>query len=231
MSDGLLAYALEDGVAVIRLDDGKANAFSPAMVEAVGKALDQAEADNAGAVLLAGRPGRFSAGFDLSVMQAGPRPCRELVESGAHLGLRMYEFGRPVVGAITGHALAAGAVFLCCMDVRIGADIPAKIGLNEVAIGMPLPIFAVEVARDRLSRRHFYSATALARVYSPSEAVDAGYLDAVVPAEDLEDTAMAEARRLAALPDPAYGITKKWARHAVADYIRDTLTEDMDRIG
>lgn len=230
MSEAPVSVTIEDHIAVVRVDDGRANALSHAVLDALDGALDRAERE-ASAVLMTGRPGKFCAGFDLTVMMAGARERRVLVEKGAHLFLRMAEFARPIVVACTGHALAAGAVWLTSVDWRIGADIDAKIGLNEVAIGMPLPIFAVELARERLSKRHFLAATAHARIYTPRESVDAGYLDEVVPEADLLATARAKAAALGALKDPAYRLTKRSATRATLRLIRDTLEEDMDKVG
>lgn len=221
----------ESGVAVVCVDDGRANALSMDVLDGLGAALDQAERDGSSAVVMAGREGRFCAGFDLKVMMSGARERRLLVEKGAHLFLRMAEFPRPIVIACGGHALAAGAVWLTSVDWRIGADLDAKIGLNEVAIGMALPIFAMELARERLSKRHFLAATAHARVYSPRLAIDAGYLDEVVAPGELMHAATAKAAELGALKDPAFSYTKRSAMRAVLRLIRDTLEEDMDRIG
>ncbi len=228
MSD-LLSYGLQDDVAVLRMDDGKANALSHAMIDALRKALDRAESE-AGAVALLGRPGRLSAGFDLSVMKDGPDAARELVTAGAELLLRLYEFPLPTVTGASGHALAAGALVLCASDTRIGARGDFKIGLNETAIGMALPIFGVEFARDRLSKRHFTAAGVQARIYDPEGAVAAGYLDRVVDAEELEGAVLAEAGALAKLPRGAYAATKRSSRRATIAHIRETLAEDMGRI-
>jgi enoyl-CoA hydratase len=180
--------------------------------------------------VLAGRPGKFSAGFDLSVMTRSTEAMRDLVQSGAELLLRWYEYDLPTVAACTGHALAAGALLLLTTDVRIGSDSPAKIGLNEVAIGMPLPIFAVEFARDRLTKKTFTQATMGACVFSPEEAAVAGYLDRVVPADTVLDEAVAEARRLATLSTGAYARTKHAARQATIDHVRATLADDMAKL-
>ena len=128
---------------------------------------------------------------------AAPDAVRALVKEGALLTMRVYEFERPVVIACTGHALAAGAILLMAADVRIGSAGPFKIGLNEVAIGMPIPIFAAELARDRLSRRHVTAATALATIYDPQGALDAGYFDGVVEPDGVVDAALERAAALA----------------------------------
>jgi enoyl-CoA hydratase len=195
----LPTYRLDDGVAVITLDDGKANAFSDAVLAVLEELLDQLEADGARALVLVGREGRFSAGFDLKEMTAGLEGMRALVGRGGRWLLRLYGLGVPTVAACTGHALAAGAITLLACDVRIGADVAAKIGLTEVSIGMPLPAFAVELARERLTTASFVAATLQASAYDPAGAAAVGYLDRVVPADALVDEAMAEARRLAEL--------------------------------
>ncbi len=210
----LPSYRLDDGVAVVTLDDGKANALSAAVVDRLEAHFDSVEADGARALVITGRPGRFSAGFNLAEMTASVESMRNLVGNGARCFLRLYGLGVPTVAACTGHALAGGAIMLMACDVRIGADIGAKIGLNEVAIGMPLPIFAVEMARDRLTTTAFGPSTFGATLYDPAGAVEVGYLDRVVPADELDDAAMAEARRLGELRTGAYAQTKRNARGA-----------------
>ena len=230
MSDSILSYDLDGDVAVLRLDDGKANAIGPATVTALDEALTRAEGE-AGAILLTGREGKLSAGFDLSVMTSGEAAMQGLVKSGAELLVRWYASPLPTVAACTGHALAMGSLLLLASDTRIGADGPFKLGLNEVAIGMGLPIFAVELARDRLSPRAFTAATIQGQVYDPAGALEAGYLDQLVAADELEATAREEAGRLAQLRRGAVSHTKARARQATVDLIRSTLDEDMAATG
>ena len=225
------SYEVTDGVAVLRLDDGKANAVGYSAIAAIDAAIEDAE-NNARALVIEGRPGRFSAGFDLGVMQQGPEAARDLVAAGARTAIRLYGSRVPVVAACTGHALAFGAIMLLSSDVRIGADIDAKIGLNEVSIGMPLPIFAVELARDRLAPRHFTAATALATVYSPEGAAEAGFLDEVVASDELGETAVRRAAMLAGYVRPtAFALTRRSARRATIDHILATLDEDLESFG
>jgi enoyl-CoA hydratase len=223
MAEELVRYELRDAVAVLRFDDGKANALSSAAIAALGRALDRAEKDEARALALLGRPGRFSAGFDLAVMGQGGEAMLELVRSGAELGLRLFEFGCPVVAGCSGHALAMGALLLLCADTRIGADGEFKIGLNEVAIGMPLPLFAIELAKARLSRRHLTRAVAEAEIYAPRGAVDAGWLDRVVAPEALAGEVLTEAVRLGALDARAHAASKRSLRADTAAAIRASL--------
>lgn len=219
-------YQLTDGVAVVTLDDGKANAISGTLLEGLHRALDQAESE-ARAVVIVGREGRFSAGFDLAAMTASPESMRTLVTDGARLLMRLYGLAMPTVAACTGHALAAGALVLLSCDHRVGAEGSFKIGLNEVGIGMALPMFAIELARERLASNEFGPATMQARIYDPAGAVGAGYLDRVVAPAEVLDTALADAQRLAELRTGAYARTKLIARQGVISRILTALDADM----
>ena len=166
MSEPKLTIERVDDVVVVHLDDGKANALSAELIGAIMSAVDTAEADQSvAALVLHGREGRFCAGFDLDVMRGGDLAAVVgLVSDGGALVHRLYGSTLPVVAACTGHALAAGALLLLGCDVRLGADIDCKIGLNEVAIGMVLPDWALTIAAERLSPRHLQMAVATARV-------------------------------------------------------------------
>lgn len=225
MTASPLTIERRENVHVLRMDDGKANALSHAMLDALGAALDDAEA-NASAIVLAGREGRFSAGFDLSVMMAGPEPAKELLAKGSALLLRLYEFPLPVVVAATGHALAGGALLLMTGDYRVASQGAFRIGLNEVQIGMPLPILAVEFARDRLSPNALTAATLLATIYDPESAKQAGYVDAVETG-DVVARAHARAVELANLDRRAFSESKKRLRGKTLAYIRETLAGDV----
>lgn len=227
--DEALQVSIEDEVAVLRLDDGKANAMSHDVIDQFHTGLDRALAD-ARAVAIIGRPGRFSAGFDLRVMQAGDKPMQDLVLAGADLFLRVYAHPQPVVAACTGHALAGGALLLLSADTRIGVMGDFKIGLNEVAIGMPLPAFAVELARDRLSPNELTAATVQSRIYDPAGAVQSGYLDRLAESDDPTEEAVAEARGLGELRSGAVAATKTRLRTATIRRIRASLPDDITEL-
>ena len=224
-----LNYALNDGIAVLSMDDGKANALGPDMLDALEAALDRAEGE-AKALVLFGRPGRFCGGFDLKVMMSSQEAARNLVTRGAEVLLRIYGSSLPTVIACTGHAIAAGSIVLLVGDSRIGAEGDFKIGLNETAIGMQLPIMGQELARDRLDPRYLTRAVIQAELFSPFDAVTAGYLDHVVVPDELVSAAMAEAKRLSALVGHAYAGTKKVLRAATIKHVQDTLEADIARL-
>jgi enoyl-CoA hydratase len=221
-----VTHEIIDTTAIIRIDDGKANALGPEVIGAIDAALD--DSTEARAVVLFGREGRFSAGFDLAVMKEGPAAAQGLVRRGAELCMRLYGWPAPVLAGSDGHALAAGALLLLSCDVRVGSDTPGRIGLPETTIGMPLPVFATELARDRVSRRHFTAATLLGTTYGPHEAHDVGFLDRVVPVADLETTVLDMARSLADTIDPAgFAQTRINARQATIDHVTRTLDADL----
>lgn len=225
---GPVTVTVLDGVAIIDIDDGKANALGFAVLDGLDAALDRASEDDIAAVAVIGREGKFSAGFDLSVMTSGPAAARDMLGRGAEIGLRLVAFPKPVVFGVTGHALAMGAILLCCADVRIGADGPFKIGLNEVAIGMPVPAFAVEVCRARLSVPAFNRAVQLAHIHSPAEAHAAGFLDEVVDAGQVRDRAIAVAAELGErLHAGPFRVTRRTVRGEMADALHTELVESL----
>jgi enoyl-CoA hydratase len=219
-------------VALIEMDDGKANALSHAMIDAIADALAEAERDESTvAAVLVGREGRFSAGFDLSVIQSGDaNAILELVASGGQLVRTIYGCGVPVVAACTGHALAAGALMLLGSDVRVGADGPFKIGLNEVAIGLTLPDWAHTIAFERLSKRHIQRAIANARVTGPADAVDVGFLDRVVAPDQVVDAAIEEAASMSQLDPGAYRRTMAGFRLPTLEQMDADIAADRSRI-
>ena len=201
-----LTITHRDTITLLGVDDGKANALSRELIAEIESAVDDAEADpSTSAVVIAGRPGVFSAGFDLNVMRSGDRSAAVgLVSDGGSLVRKLYGASVPVVAACTGHAVAAGALLLLGCDVRVGANGPFTIGLNEVAIGMVLPDWAETIAATRLHRPQYQRSVFNARLTDPSGAVDAGVLDQLADPDDVVATAIREAEQLAALDRPAY---------------------------
>lgn len=229
MTQSPLTYTLEDRTAIVSMDDGKANALSDAMITALLESLARAQTE-AKAVVLVGRADRFCAGFDLRAMMASADSAKALLRRGAELLMTMYGLSIPLVLACTGHALAGGALVLLTGDVRIGAEGPFRIGLNEVSIGLPVPLLGLALARDRLAPAALGPATMLAQIYSPAEAVVAGYLDQLAPPSEVLARAKAEAARLAALAQPAFHGTKLRLRSKTVEHVFATLEADLQSI-
>jgi enoyl-CoA hydratase len=220
-------------VLVLHLDDGKANALTFELIAAIGSAVADAEDDgDVGAVVIHGREGRFSGGFDLGVMLGGDfGQIIGLVSDGGDMVRQLWGSAVPVVAACTGSAVAAGALTLLGCDVRVGADVPCKIGLNEVAIKMVLPDWALTIATERLSKRHVHRATANARLTGAHEAVDVGFLDEVVPADRVLDRAVEIATELAETLDPsAYGRTVEKVRGGLLTEMAEQIAADRSAV-
>jgi len=221
----LVSYQLLDGVATIVMDDGKVNVLSSQMLASIGEALDQSVSDGA-PVVLTGRVGIFSGGFDLKVLTAGGPDAARMLEDGFELALRLLEHPTPVVIATNGHTVAMAVFLLLSGDYRMGVDGPFQIVANEVAIGMTMPWAAIEICRQRLTPSHFSRVVNLAEAYTPAQGVAAGLLDEVVDAGDLMPAATTMAQRLAGLDRAAHAATKLRSRRAALNAIRAGLEKD-----
>jgi enoyl-CoA hydratase len=222
----LVTYDSTDGISTIALDDGKANVLSARMLGEINAALDRAEAER-NVVMLTGRPGMFSGGFDLAVFKEGGAPVAEMLEAGARTAERLLSFPSPVVVACTGHAIAMGAFLLLSGDVRLGVAKGAfKIVVNEVQIGLTVPRFAVEVCRQRLLPTRFNTAVLTAQPHTPEQAVEAGFLDYVVPENELMSAARDKAKQLSTLARSAFTATKLRARESTLVALRQAIELD-----
>jgi len=222
----LVTYERSGAIARITIDDGKVNAMSPAMLEALHAAFDRAQDDRAIAVLT-GRDKTFSAGFDLKVFARGDaREITTMLRRGAELVLRLLSFPTPVVVACNGNAYPMGAFLMLASDVRIGADGPFRIGLNEVAIDLTVPYFAVELARLRLAPPYFHR-IAIGEMLAPREAVVAGFLDRVVTPEELPEAGSAAASSLTRISLAAHVATKLRLRGPAIRAIREAIDAEF----
>lgn len=229
MSD-LVTVTEKDTHVLLTMDDGKANALSFDMFDALNAGLDAA-ASAGKVVVIAGRPGKFSAGFDLSIMGQGGDQMMSLLRAGAELARRLMAFDTPVILAVSGHALAMGALTCLSADYRIGVKGNYKLGLNEAAIGMTLPWFGIELARDRLAKAHFGQAVGLARIYDAEAAVTAGFLDDAVEEDELLPRAQAMAAVASSLDMKSHRNSKLRVREEFFRRFDDALERDFDQGG
>ncbi|PVZ39530.1 crotonase/enoyl-CoA hydratase family protein [Pseudomonas sp. CC120222-01a] len=226
----LITYHAEDGIATLTLNNGKVNAISPDVIAAFNAALDRATQERA-VVIITGQPGILSGGYDLKVMTSGPKEAVALVTAGSTLARRLLSHPFPVIVACPGHAVAKGAFLLLSADYRIGVEGPYKIGLNEVQIGMTMHHAGIELARDRLSRSAFHRSVINAEMFEPKDALDAGFLDKVVPAEQLLDVAQGAARELKKLNMLAHKNTKLKVRKGLLDTLDEAILLDQGHMG
>lgn len=221
----LVSYSFVDGIATLTLANGKVNAISPAVITDFNAALDQAEADQA-VVILTGQTGILSGGYDLKVMVSSPQAAQNLVAAGSALARRMLAHPQPVIVACPGHAVAKGAFLLLSADYRIGVEGAFQIGLNEVKIGMTLHHVGIALARDRLSPAVFQRSVNNAEMFNPQGALQAGFFDQVVSAQDLMSTAHAVAQQFKQLNMIAHKNTKHKVRKALLDALDAAIETD-----
>lgn len=214
---------INNDIATITLDDGKANAIDWDWMAAFIKLLDKAESE-AKALIITGRSGVFSGGFNLKKLPNASRDqLSQLLDDASEMLARIYESKLPIIAACSGHAIAMGSFFLCACDTRIGIKGDYKFGANETLNNMNLPVFAVELPRDRLDPHYMTRSLIQSEMYGVDDAIKAGYLDMAVDEDMLMTTANGLAQKLAQLPARAYGANKNLVRGRTIGRIRDAI--------
>lgn len=202
-----VAYQSKENYVVLTINNGKANAISHEVILGLHEGLTKAEQENK-VVIITGQSGIFSAGFDLKVMTKSPEAAKELVTKGSELSLKMLSFSQPIIIACSGHAIAKGAFLLLSADYRIGVEGNFKIGLNEVQIGMTMHNAGIAIAKARLTKVYVNRSVNNAEIYNPKQAIHAGFLDVIVPENNLLQTAIQAAEMFAKLNKKAHAQTK-----------------------
>jgi enoyl-CoA hydratase len=221
-----VTYQSEENYAIITINNGKANAISHEVIVGLNASLDKASEENK-VVILTGKTGFFSAGFDLKVMAKSPESAKELVTKGSKLSLRMLSFPQPIIVACSGHAIAKGAFLLLSADYRIGVEGAFKIGLNEVMIGMTMHNAGIAIAKARLSEVYLNRSVNNAEMYSSKEAIEAGFLDLIVPENHLMSTAVKVAEMSAKLNKKAHAETKLKVRKQHLEALEIAIELDL----
>ena len=222
----LVHYSLQDNIATIRIDDGKRNALSPAVLREIYQALQQAESDRA-AIILTGRESVFSAGFDLKVMKRGGIEALNMLRLGYSLTARIMRYPHPVIVACNGHALAMGVFLMLSADYVIGSRGDFKIAANEVAIGMTMPRVAAATLRHRLVPAAFQRAVTLSQYFDPESALKAGFFDELVAPAELMLRAEARVNDAMKLDQRAHTVSKRRIRKALVRTIRFSVPLDL----
>ncbi len=225
-SDRSVHYDLDDGVATIRIDDGKRNALAPQVLSEIYAALERAEEDRA-AIILTGRESVFSAGFDLKVMKRGGPEALRMLRLGYSLTARVLEYPYPVIAACNGHCLAMGAFLMLSADYVIGSRGDFRIAANEVAIGMTMPRVAAAMLQHRLTPAACQRAVVLAEYFDADSALSAGFFDELVDPPDLSSRARSLALRFESLNRNAHTASKRRIRRSLIRRIRRGLWLDL----
>lgn len=222
----VVTYKSEEQIAIITINNGKANAISHDVIDGLNESLNQAEKEEK-VVILTGTPGILSGGFDLKVMKASPKSALELVTKGSKLALRMLFFPMPIVIACNGHAIAKGAFLLLCADYRIGTEGDFKIGLNEVLIGMTMHHAGIAIAKARLSEVYLNRSVVNAEIFNPKDAIKAGFLDLIVNEDLVMPTAKKVATMFTQLNKKAHAETKLKVRKHHLENLEKAIELDL----
>lgn len=228
--NSFVTYTSKENYAIITINNGKVNAISNEVIKGLNDGLDKALEENK-VVIITGKDGFFSAGFDLKIMTSSPESAKELVTKGSQLSLKMLSFPQPIIIACSGHAIAKGAFLLLSADYRIGIDGAYKISLNEVQIGMTMHNAGIAIAKARLTAVYLNRSVNNAEIYNPKQAVNAGFLDRITPEKELMPTAIKVAGLFAMLPKKAHAETKlkvrKYDLHDLENAIALDLKSDI----
>jgi len=230
----LLTVSLGLGAGLVQAQEvlrvhGWEGRLAPSVIEAFNAALDRAEQDRA-VVVITGQPGILSGGYDLKVMTSGPQNAVELVAAGSTLARRMLAHPYPIIVACPGHAVAKGAFILLSADYRLGVEGPFSIGLNEVQIGMTMHHVGIELARDRLRKSAFHRSVINGEMFDPQGALEAGFLDKVVPVEELPSATRAIAKQLQKINMTAHRNTKLKVRKALLETLDAAIELDRQHL-
>jgi enoyl-CoA hydratase len=201
----------QGGVAVMRLDDGKANAMSLEFCEALTARF--ADLSSSRAVVLTGTGHIFSAGVDLLRLSEGGAPyVHKFLPALCTMFAAVFSHAAPVVAAINGHAIAGGCVLACAADRRLMAREGGRIGVTELLVGVPFPPVAMEIMRDATAPQLFAEAILSGATFTPVEALARGWVHKVVEPPALLERAVEAANALAALPPKAFALSKRQIR-------------------
>jgi len=222
----------QDGVAVLRMADGKANAMSLEFCRTLTARFGEIGSSKARAVVMTGSGGIFSAGVDLIRLLDGGAPyVREFMPVLATMFVAVFSCPKPVVAAINGHAVAGGCVLACAADRRLMAREGGRIGTTELAVGVPFPTVAIEIMRCAAAAHRFEEVIFGAAAYAPPEAVERGLVHEIVEPDALIARAVVAAKALAALPPAAFALTKRQTRQpALARIARDACAAEVEAI-
>ena len=226
MTQSTVQYELNDGIATITIDDGKRNALSPAVFEALYSAFDQAEADGA-IVVITGRDDVFSAGFDLKVLKGGGPNTLRMLRLGYLLTARVLEYPYPVIAACNGHVLAMGVFLMLSCDYVVGTQGDFKVSANEVALGLTMPRVAAAMLQHRLTPAAYQRAVVLSEYFDVDSAREAGFFDTLVEPGQTLGRAQELAAEFSQLNMPAHTASKRRIRHDLIRLIRRSVKLDL----
>jgi enoyl-CoA hydratase len=191
-----------DDVAVLRIEHGRVGALDVELLNALTEAVTRSDR----AVVITGSGSSFSAGVDLRRILDGGRPyTEELLASLSRTFRAVFDHPRPTVAALNGHAIAGGCVLALACDLRLMSE--GRIGLTELAVGVPFPTTALEIVRHALGSRTGQVLLGT-RIVDREQALASGMVDELTEPGELVPRAVALAAELAARSPESYRLAK-----------------------
>jgi enoyl-CoA hydratase len=221
-----------DGVTIVRMADGKANAMSMEFCELLTERLEKLNSSPTSAIVITGNGRIFSAGVDLLLLLDGGVPyIRKFLPTLSTMLATVFSCPKPVVAAINGHAIAGGCVLACAADRRLMGREAGRIGVTELLVGVPFPAAAMEIMRCAVTPRYFEDVIFSGATYAPWEAAERGLVHEIVEPDALLARAIACARTLAALPPSAFTLTKRQTRQLALERLAvDARRAEVEQI-
>lgn len=219
----MIDFELQDGISIVKMNnDAAKNSFDIEFAELFIKNVERANREG-DAIVISGVDNVFSAGYNVKIIGKDEKATEKLVELGGEIVVQLLDIRKPVIAACTGHAIALGAVILLGCDFRIGATGNFKIGLNETQLGLALPVFATELAKQRIPHQHIHEVILGAGLHSPEKALTFGFLDQVVALEVVLSESLSLAQKLAKFSARTYAVHKKELNSEYANTVRASL--------
>jgi enoyl-CoA hydratase len=222
---------MDDDVAVLRLEGGKANAMTPDLLDTLERMIDGFERGPASAAVLTGYERYFSGGLSLThIIELDLVEMRDFIEHFARAMIRVFACEKPIVAAINGHAIAGGCVLALACDWRLAVDDPTlRIGLNETQLGIGLPAVVIEALRISVPPASITPIALEGTLLRPGEALALGLVHELAPAGDLLARAIVKAKAYAALPSAAVAQVKHALRRPSLDAIARNAEAETTR--
>jgi enoyl-CoA hydratase len=216
-------------IAVLRFSHGKVSALDVDFCHVLVRELEQIAAGDARALVVTGTGSTFSAGVDLfRVLDGGAEYLKQFLPAMEEFFRTLLTFPKPAIAAVNGHAIAGGCIIAAACDYRIMAEGSARIGVPELAVGVPFPTLPFEIVRARVSPQQFRDLVLTGRTVQPQEALALGFVDEVAPLDVLMTRAHHAAERLAEIPPIAFALTKRTFTDPLLERVRGATSLNAD---
>jgi enoyl-CoA hydratase/carnithine racemase len=213
----------------LKLARPPANALSPDLLAEIRSQVEAAPKDGARALVLSGSEGLFTGGLDVPLLLSLDRDAMVAALELFFDAMKVLAHSElPVAAAITGHCPAGGAVLSLFCDWRVMAEGPFVIGLNEVRIGIPMPLVVAGALARVVGSRHAEELCQTGRLLAPEDALSVGLVDRVVPVHEVVQAAVDWCRELTGLPQHALRLTRGTVRRDLIDLVDRSRDSDVE---